>query len=238
MPGILIMTYSSFNHRSLFRHTLIFCLKGLVLPVALWSCTEQERMAADTRAPEQILQEIFEDYHQFCMRNYPMWATYEGDHRYNERLTDMRPEAFQARSDSARAFMERAQAIDSTVLTAADRLSRTLFIREMKLGLEADAFHSEYQPFSQQGGPHIDFPQVVEVQPLESDSDRRVYLQRLGAFPELLDQCMELARLGIASGQTPPRFVMEQVAQQCRTMIGYTPEESPFAKGFARLDSA
>ena len=75
------------------------------------------------------------------MRNYPTWATYEGDHRFDDRITDMRPEAFAARNDSARAFLKVALSIDTAGLSADDLLNRSLFIREMEDGLESAAFH-------------------------------------------------------------------------------------------------
>ena len=170
------------------------------------------------------------------MRNYPTWATYEGDHRFDDRITDMRPEAFAARNDSARAFLKVALSIDTAGLSTDDLLNRSLFIREMEDGLESAAFHGEYQPFSQQNGPHIDFPQIVEVQPLSSPSDYPAYLKRLKAFPAQLDQCIQLARLGIASGQVPPRFMMEQVSRQCQTMADYTMETSPFSRPLREME--
>ncbi len=174
------------------------------------------------------LNALYEDYRQFCMRNYPEWATYEGDHRYSDRLTDWRPEAFAARMDSLRSFLQRAEQTDSAALSPGDHLNRDLFIREMDLALEALAFRPEYQPFGQQSGPHIDFPQIVEIQPLEKPSDFAAYFKRLERFPELLIACETNARQGIAAGQVPPRILIEQVLQQCQTMASYTVEGSPF----------
>ena len=213
-------------------------LASVVLVLSLNSaCTSTA--GSESGSPEEAVRQLellFEDYHNYCMRNYPTWATYEGDHRFDDRITDMRPEAFAARNDSARAFLKVALSIDTAGLSADDLLNRSLFIREMEDGLESAAFHGEYQPFSQQNGPHIDFPQIVEVQPLSSPSDYPAYLKRLKAFPAQLDQCIQLARLGIASGQVPPRFMMEQVSRQCQTMADYTMETSPFSRPLREME--
>ena len=213
-------------------------LASVVLVLSLNSaCTSTA--GSESGSPEEAVRQLellFEDYHNYCMRNYPTWATYEGDHRFDDWITDMRPEAFAARNDSARAFLKVALSIDTAGLSADDLLNRSLFIREMEDGLESAAFHGEYQPFSQQNGPHIDFPQIVEVQPLSSPSDYPAYLKRLKAFPAQLDQCIQLARLGIASGQVPPRFMMEQVSRQCQTMADYTMETSPFSRPLREME--
>ena len=213
-------------------------LASVVLVLSLNSaCTSTA--GSESGSPEEAVRQLellFEDYHNYCMRNYPTWATYEGDHRFDDRITDMRPEAFAARNDYARAFLKVALSIDTAGLSADDLLNRSLFIREMEDGLESAAFHGEYQPFSQQNGPHIDFPQIVEVQPLSSPSDYPAYLKRLKAFPAQLDQCIQLARLGIASGQVPPRFMMEQVSRQCQTMADYTMETSPFSRPLREME--
>ncbi len=213
-------------------------LASVVLVLSLNSaCTSTA--GSESGSPEEAVRQLellFEDYHNYCMRNYPTWATYEGDHRFDDRITDMRPEAFAARNDSARAFLKVALSIDTAGLSTDDLLNRSLFIREMEDGLESAAFHGEYQPFSQQNGPHIDFPQIVEVQPLSSPSDYPAYLKRLKAFPAQLDQCIQLARLGIASGQVPPRFMMEQVSRQCQTMADYTMETSPFSRPLREME--
>ena len=213
-------------------------LASVVLVLSLNSaCTSTA--GSESGSPEEAVRQLellFEDYNNYCMRNYPTWATYEGDHRFDDRITDMRPEAFAARNDSARAFLKVALSIDTAGLSADDLLNRSLFIREMEDGLESAAFHGEYQPFSQQNGPHIDFPQIVEVQPLSSPSDYPAYLKRLKAFPAQLDQCIQLARLGIASGQVPPRFMMEQVSRQCQTMADYTMETSPFSRPLREME--
>ena len=202
---------------------------SLTLVVALFaSCgsgPETEQPGANSA---ETLNALYEDYHQFCMRNYPEWATYEGDNRYSDQLTDWRPEAFSGRMDSLRSFLERAQQTDTAALSPGDQLNRDLFIREMDLALEALAFRPEYQPFGQQSGPHIDFPQIVEIQPLEKPADFAAYFKRLEAFPGLLTACETNTRQGIAAGQVPPRMLMEQVLQQCQTMASYTVEGSPF----------
>ncbi len=211
------------------RFSSVFLMPILALLI-MQSCTRQPEKKTTDMEAIVVLDELYQDYRDFCMRNYPVWATYEGDHRFDDRLTDMRPEAFAARTDSIEDFRNRAAAADTTSLDGQALLNRSLFIREMNEVLESEIFHNEYEPFNQQGGPHIDFPQIIEVQPLNNPDDYSAYISRLNSFPLQLQQSIELARLGISRGQVPPRFVMEQVAEQCKAMAKDNMETSPFSK--------
>ena len=66
---------------------------------------------------KQSLDELFSDYKEFILREYPISATYDGDHRYDDKLTDYSEKAIKARFDSVRVFFERAKEIDASEIT-------------------------------------------------------------------------------------------------------------------------
>ena len=71
---------------------------------------------------KQALDELFSDYKEFILREYPISATYDGDHRYDDKLTDYSETAIKARFDSLRVFLERAKDIDITEVHGEDSL--------------------------------------------------------------------------------------------------------------------
>jgi uncharacterized protein (DUF885 family) len=187
--------------------------------------------AAKGPSPEaKSLDSLYEAYRDYCMRNYPTWATYEGDHRFNTRMTDWSVQGFARRLDSLKRFRRVVLAVDTLSLNPEQRLNQRLFVREMDMAIEGAAFHPEYLPFNQLGGPHLSLPQLIDAQPLETPGDYEAYFTRLRGIPQLMAQCEEQMKYGISYGVLPPRFVAEQVAAQMRDIGGRSMGNSPFSQ--------
>jgi len=131
---------------------------------------------------KQALDVLFSDYKEFILREYTISATYDGDHRYDDKLTDYSEIAIKSRFDSLRVFLERAKDIDITEVHGEDSLSLLLFIDEMSNSLEAEQFNNHYMPITQQDGIHIEFPQIIEIQPFNTVEDYDRYVKRLSGF--------------------------------------------------------
>lgn len=175
----------------------------LVLPGILFSQTAHDR-----------LWEIFDMEHEYNMRTYPTWATYEGDNRYDDKLTDNSLEAITARYDTTRMFIAMLEAIEYDELSEDDKLNYDLFMEGMKQHLDGQRFNFHYMPMGQQSGIHISFPQIIRVQPLNTPEEYRKYFSRLKAFTVQVDNTIEAMRLGMQAGMLPPRFIMEQTLPQ------------------------
>ncbi len=160
------------------------------------------------------LWKLFDERHQYNMRTYPTWATYEGDNRYNDKLTDNSLEAITARYDSTRMFLAMIEAIPYEELTDEDKLNYDLFRNGLLESLEGEKFNYQYMPIGQQGGIHISLPQLVRVQPLQDADDFEDYFARLRQFPEQMDNTIAAMRMGMQTGLMPPKFIMEQTLPQ------------------------
>ncbi len=209
---------------SLWTVLVLFALSTALMP----ACTE--RAPAGPSPEAQSLDSLYSAYQDYCMRNYPSWATYEGDHRFDNRLTDWSVQGFARRLDSVKLFRRVAANTDTTQLDEEQRLNRALFIREMDMAIEAAAFNDHYIPFDQLSGPHLRMPQLIESQPLETPDDYEAYFSRLRGIPQLMAQCEEQMKYGISYGLVPPRFVAEQVAAQMRSIGEHTMGRSPFSR--------
>jgi uncharacterized protein (DUF885 family) len=112
-----------------------------------------------------------------------------------------------------------------------DKLNYDLFKNDFLNSLEAEKFHFEYTPIGQQNGIHIGFPQIVNVQPLSSSEEYGRYFSRLRAFPLQVDNVIEAMRMGMKTGQMPPKFIMEQTLTQMHNIYSIEdPSKSPFYK--------
>ena len=161
---------------------------------------------------KQELDELFSDYKEFILREYPISATYDGDHRYDDKLTDYSEIATKSRFDSLRVFLERAK--DITEVHGEDSLSLLLFIDEMSSSLEAEQFNNHYMPITQQDGIHIEFPQIIEIQPFNTVEDYDRYVNRLSGFSKQVDDIIEHMRKGMKANIVLPNYIIQQIMDQ------------------------
>ena len=66
----------------------------------------------------------------------------------------------------------------------------------------------------------------------QSVKDYEDYTSRLRQIPRVLDQTTVQMRKGMEDKLMPPRFLLEKVVDQCKTLASQAPEESSFAQPF------
>ena len=197
-----------------------FCF--ILLGLSISSCS--------TKDPKQSLQELFADHKEFSMRSYPEGATYDGDHRYDDKLTDLSEKAIKQRFDSLRAFLVRAQDIDITLLHGEDSLSLILFRQNLNEHLESEQFNLHYIPLTQQDGIHIGFPQIIEYHPFKTVKDYEHYIARLNAFPQQVNDVIANMNKGIKAKFLAPKFSIQQILDQIYPFFTQDPDSLPFAQ--------
>jgi len=179
---------------------------------------------------KQSLDELFSDYKEFILREYPISATYDGDHRYDDKLTDYSEKAIKGRFDSVRVFFERAKEIDASDIHGEDSLSLLLFIDDLKSTLEAEQFNAHYMPITQQDGIHIEFPQIIEIQPFKTVEDYHHYAQRLSGFSKQVDDIIDNMRKGMKAKIVLPNYVVQQIMDQVYPFFMDEVDSLPFMK--------
>lgn len=178
------------------------------------------------------LHTLFDEDWQWGLQQYPETATLLGDNRYNNRLTDLSPEAIERAKAHERQMLDRIQKIDRSGLTGQDAISYDLFLRDKKLNVEGQRFPTEYMPIDQMNGVQITFGQLAGATPFRNEKDYRDYLVRLAAFPKQIDQTIALMNRGIETNWVPPSIPLRSVPDQIEGQIKDTPTESPFYKPF------
>ena len=176
------------------------------------------------------LHALFDEDWQWRLEQFPEAATFLGDNRYNDRLTDLSLEAIQRRKRHEREMLDRIQKIDHSKLAGQDLISYDLFLQEKKLNVEGERFSSELMPVNQMEGIQLSFPQLVGSTPFRNMEDYKKYLARLAAFPKQVDQIIELMKLGIEKKWTPPALPLRSVPSQIEGQIVSDPAKSPLAQ--------
>mgnify|MGYP002078503781 CR=1 FL=1 len=171
---------------------------------------------------------LFSDYDEFNKRTYPEGATYEGDHRYDDQLSDNSEEAVFAYYDTLSVFLNRLNKIEYTSLSTENKLNFDLFKSSLEDNLADEKFKGYFMPLGQQWGIHINFPQLAFVQPTDTYEEYQKYFKRLRGFEEKIDNTISNMKKGIASGIVPPVFIMEQTLTQMENVMNTETEKSEF----------
>ena len=183
----------------------------------------------------QPLHDLFKEDWEHGLREYPESATHLGDHRFDDRLTDLSPEAIARRKAHQREMLARIQQIDRAQLQGQDAISYDLFLYDKQRNVESQQFPLEWIPMTQMDGPQIGFGQLVASMPFASAQDFENYIKRLEALPKYMDQVTALMRQGMQAGWVPPAVPMRSVPAQIAGQIADDPANSPFHKPFEKF---
>jgi uncharacterized protein (DUF885 family) len=186
----------------------------------------------------QPLHTAFDEEWDYEMRSSPEAATALGDNRFNDRLDDRSLQAIQADAAARRQFLARFEAIDTTGLSASDRLSRQLMIRNLRQSLDAMAFKSWEMPVDQREGIHLGLVDLVSLTPFATVSDYEHYIARLHAMPHAFDQVTENMRQGLRDGLMPPRYLLDKAVVETEDVATKHGMASPFATPLTKMPAS
>jgi prolyl oligopeptidase len=170
------------------------------------------------------LSKLYNDYWEFILKEYPLSATYLGDHRYDGSLEDASEEAFHRRVAQSKKYLDRLRSIKKPS-SKPELLNYELFERELRDNLEAAKFRPYLTPMTQQSGLQIDIPELVTYHPFGSLSDFENFSSRLRAFPRLVDQVIQSMRSGIRAKIVLARVTTEKIIPQLESNIVRDPKK-------------
>ena len=205
------------------------------LTFALFCASSALAQVISSNDAAKKLYALFDEDWQWGLEHYPEAATLLGDNRYNDRLTDLSPEAIERAKAHEREMLDRIQKIDRSKLTGQDVISYDLFLRDKKLNVEGQRFPIEYMPIDQMNGVQITFGQLAGSTPFRSTKDYRDYISRLAAFARQIDQTIALMKRGMETKWLPPAVPLRSVPAQLEGQIAADSTKSPFFDPFARF---
>ena len=186
-------------------------------------------------SPEEAsasLHQLFEDEWEKGLKEHPERATYQGDDRYNDRLTDMSMDAIEGRHENSENLLEKLDEIPREKLNDTDKLNFDLYRKNLTRGLEGFKYKGYLMPIDQMGGVQINAPNLVNITPFRNQTDFDNYLKRLEAFPVYMDQIIALMEAGLKDGFIQPKIILRSVPEQIKAQYKLEVEDSPFFKPF------
>ena len=192
------------------------------------------QVLSSTNGAAKELLALLDDDWQWALRQYPESATLLGDNRFNDRLTDLSPEAIERAKAHERQMLDRIKKIDRAGLNGQNAVSYDLFLRDKQLNVDGQRFPVEYMPIDQMNGVQISFGQLAGSTPFRNAKDYLDYIARLGAFPKQIDQMIALMKRGIETKWVPPAVPLRSVPAQIEGQITDDPAMSPAFGPFTR----
>ncbi|MBK9249051.1 MAG: DUF885 domain-containing protein [Ignavibacteria bacterium] len=188
--------------------------------------------------PNAEITQLFANYKEYVMRTFPEMATYEGDHRFDDRLTDLSEKAEKAHYDSLHMYSKQLAAIDTNKLTPENKVNYELVSEMFADDFEGEKFKHHLMPLTQQDGIHIGFPQIIETQVLKTPSDYEKYFKRLRGFGKQVTDIIANMKKGMQEKLVPPKFAMEQVLTQIAAIKDVPVDSSPFMTPALQIDKS
>ncbi|HUG20117.1 MAG TPA: DUF885 domain-containing protein [Planctomycetaceae bacterium] len=193
-------------------------------------CSVITLSAQETDEAKQ-LDTLFEEEWEWSMREYPTWASHLGDLRYNSQWEDESLAAYRRRHEHRQEVLARISAIDPAKLSPQDRINRELFVREIAQDIESYPLAWHLVPLTARSGIQ-DASSTADSLKFERVQDYEDWIARMHAFPDYMDQTIELMREGIRLGRLLPKIVMQRVPSQIERQIVDDPKQSLFYKPF------
>jgi uncharacterized protein (DUF885 family) len=212
-----------------FNRLLLISL--LVITAALVASRTRADVPGSLEERRQAFSKLLEEQWQYTMREQPEFATMVGDYRYNDRWSDNSLAHQAQQNEDSKRFLARFEAIDTAGFPEQEQLSKELMVRNLKNDIEGYELKTFEMPVNQFTGAHLQLAEFVAVVPYDSVKHYDDYIARLNAVPAAMEQLIEVLKQGQKDKLMPPRYLLEKVVAQCRTIAAPAGAQSAFAQG-------
>ena len=180
---------------------------------------------------DESFNQILDDEWKRGIQENPVYASYMGDKSANQDWPDISEGAVRERQKKTREVLEQIRSIDPQSLSIENQLNYRLFLYNYERSVRGQKFDSHLLTFGQRGGIQLEH-ETAEGLSFNTSQDYKDWLVRLEKLPALIDQHINLGRLGIERKITAPNILMQRVAKQIQLQLVDNPEESPFFNVF------
>jgi len=216
-------------------YILTLLLLAVVWPIPAGSSSVD---TASVDAQRKKMNQLLAEEWDYEMPESPESATIIADYRYNDSWTDYSLAHVQRQRVDLEKWLARFEAIDTTGLSEQEKLNQVLMIRNLKMRVEAIDLKTFEMPIDQFFGAHLLIAQFVSFIPFDTTQHYDDYLTRLHRVPALIDQIIEVLQQGAKDKLMPPRYLLEETVEQCKSIAEPGGAASPFGQPLAHFPDA
>lgn len=204
---------------------------GLIILLLLlpFTCTDlKEQQTVESKK----LNQIFEGYFEDLIRLFPIYASYIGDKRYDDKFAnDISEEHRNQQKELANKYLNKISEVDRNLLQGQDKLSYDIFKEDMLLYVEGLQYNDHLMPISQFSSWPSFFAELgsgSSLHPFKTVMDYDNFLERVKGFQTWVDTAIANMRKGIEVGIVQPKILMEKFLPQAEAQVVNDIKESIF----------
>lgn len=209
----------------------------LILCVVVSTFFATGLLRAEEKSVSDKLNATFDAEWEWSLKEFPSYASYLGDKRYNARWPDLSLANFEKRQQHRIGVLKQLDKIDVAALVKSDRLNYRLFRKKYETDVDEYKYGWHFLPLNQRGGLQ-DANSITDAMRFETIQDFEDWIARLRAFPVYVDQTTALMRQGIETKRVHARIVMKRVPNQIDRQIVDDPTRSLFFKPFRNIPNS
>jgi len=175
------------------------------------------------------LRAIADRYWEARLEASPLFATFLGDHRYDDRVDDLSAEGDARQREIWLGFLREAEAIDPTGLDETDRVTHHLLVEELGDALSAIDARLIELASDQMQGIHAELLTMAGQLRAAEPEHAAMAVRRVRAMGSMLDQAADRYRAGLAEGRTPARTCIDRSINQIDGYLASPLDQDPFA---------
>jgi uncharacterized protein (DUF885 family) len=177
------------------------------------------------------IRSIADEYWEAKLEASPLFASFLGDHRYDDRADDLSAEHERRLRAVWVGLRERAAAVEggNGELDQTDRATRDLLVQELDDSVRAIDLRLAELASDQMQGIHADLLITAAQLQAPEPEHATMALTRARQFGRMLDQATERYREGLSTGRTPARINVERSINQVDGYLASPLESDPFA---------
>lgn len=158
----------------------------------------------------------------------PSTATLLGDHRFDDRIEDLSPEAQQRLLATLRELRDQVVGLDGERLTGDDRVTRSLLHTELDTAIDNLAWRPTELASDQMDGVHAGMLMMAPQTNAPQPENALALVQRYRRFGTMFDQAVQQFRNGLAAGRAPARITIERSLNQLDGYLASDLATDPF----------
>ena len=222
------------------KYTLTIILSML----AVSSCASIEQsenitvnqLPVDVDENKKFIEFLESDWEQTLINN-PLFATYTGDKRFNDKINPNTINQFNKDRDADLESLKKLKTINPDKLSGDNKLNYKLKKFDIESGLNLSQFPIYYLRLNQRGGIQS-FYETGNRLVYRTKNDYYDWLNRLDQFSTNIYTFLEINKKGLENGYTQPKLVTRGVVAQIDAIINSDIESNPYLKVFLEADES
>jgi uncharacterized protein (DUF885 family) len=209
-------------------------MRKLLILLTILICLTSAGCGKRQNSASKQLNKLFADELEFNLREDPLFATYYGDHRFDDKLPTLSQDDIDRRAKQTSVFLERLNAINRKDLSDEDKTNYDIFKQQLENNIKWHQLRSYLMPISHMGGFYTHFAQLADDLTFNTVRDYENYISRMNAFKLYTQQHIELMREGIEKGMVPPKIILEKIPRTLESLIAEDINDSKVFEPFKK----